>query len=113
MMRGLSPRPRQPGISAKWDLEDDEALERIIEARAEELARHEAMRWRFRLVLVETVMMALLVLIAGLVLGQKTELVLRGAALVGAGCLATGALLIVLSAACARLLTRMRQWRNR
>jgi hypothetical protein len=113
MMPGLPPRLRRPGIRANWDLSDDEAIDQYIEARVAERARREAVRWRFRLVLIETAMMALLVLIAGLALGQKTDLVLRGAALVAAGCFATGVLLIALSVASSRLLSRIREWRAR
>ncbi|MBV1686387.1 hypothetical protein KRR38_01540 [Novosphingobium sp. G106] len=112
-MPGLPPRLRRPGIRANWDLSDDEAIDQYIEARVAERAQSEAARWRFRLVLIETVILALLVLIAGFVLGQKPELVLRGAAIVAAGCLVTGALLTALSAASARLLSRIRQRRSR
>lgn len=113
MMRGLTPQAQRPPLGAKWDVSDDEAIDRIIEARVAERAQREAIRWRFRLVLIETVMMAALVLIAGLVLGQNPSLVLRGAALVGAGCLVTGGILIALSAAGARLLSRLHRWRCR
>jgi hypothetical protein len=70
-------------------------------------------RWRFRLVLIESAMMATLVVAAGLALGQKPEMVLRGAALVGAGCLLTGGLLIALSAAGSRMLSSIRRRRER
>lgn len=113
MMLGLPPRLRRPGIRANWDLGDDEAIDQYIEARVAERARREAVRWRFRLVLIETAMMATLVAAAGLALGQKAEMVLRGAALVGAGCLVTGGLLIGLSAAGSRILSSIRLRRKR
>lgn len=113
MMLGLPPRLSPPAICANWHLSDDEAIEQFIEARVAERARQEAVRWRLRLVVMETGVMALLVLAAGFALGQKPEMVLRGAALVGLGCLATGLLLVALSAGAARLLSRIRNWRAR
>lgn len=113
MMRGLTTRPHRPGLGADWDLEGNEAIDQYIETLVAERAQREAVRWRFRLVVIETAMMALLVLAAGYALGQKTETVLRGAVLVGLGCLGTGVLLIGLSAATARLLSRFRRWRRR
>jgi hypothetical protein len=87
-------------------LGDDAEIERIIAARAALRARGEAVRWRFRLVVGESVMMALLVLVAGLLLHRPSALVLQAAALVGLCSLAAGTLLIALTAATGNILAR-------
>ena len=87
----------------------DNDLERIVEARVAKRAEADALRWRFRLVVIETMMIASLVLVAGLVLEQPTGPVLRGAALVGAGCFLTGLLMIALTGAVSRLLAKLRR----
>lgn len=88
-------------------------VERIIEARVAIRAEAAAIRWRFRLILLETVMMAALVLVSGLLLKQPTFIVLRASALVGGACLASGLLLIGLSGATGLLVSRFRRWRAR
>lgn len=92
------------------ELGKDAELERMIEARVTIRAENEALRWRFRLVIIESVMISSLVLAAGFVLDQPTGMVLRGAALVGAGCFLTGLILIGLTGATSRVLAR---WRRR
>lgn len=87
--------------------------ERMIEARVAIRAEAAAMRWRFRLILIETAMMAGLVLAAGLALGQPTAMVCRSAVVVGAACLASGLLLIGLSGLTGHLVSRYRRWRNK
>lgn len=87
----------------------DGDLDRIVEARVAARAEADALRWRFRLVIIESVMIASLVLIAGVVLGQPTALVLRGTAMVGAGCFLTGLILIGLTGAASRLLAKFRR----
>lgn len=96
-----------------FDLSRDAALERMIEARVAVRAETAAIRWRFRLILIETAMIASLVLIAGFVLKQPTALVMRGALIVGLGCLACGAMLVGLSGLTGHLLSRYRRWRRR
>lgn len=91
----------------------DAEIERIIEARVSIRAEAEAIRWRFRLVLIETVMMSGLVLAAGFALGQPTPIVLRGAAIVGIACLVTGLMLILLSGVTGLLLSKYRRWRRK
>jgi len=93
------------------DLSKDDATERLIEARAAIRAEHEAVRWRFRLILIETVMIASTVLAAGIALDQPTTLVVRGALIVGAGCFLSGTFLIGLSGITGLLLSRYRRWR--
>jgi hypothetical protein len=94
------------------DWSKDAEIERIIEARVAIRSEAAALRWRFRLILVETVLMASLVLAAGLVLHQPTGMVLRGAAIVGAACLVSGLLLIALAAFTGHLIARYRRWRG-
>ncbi|AOH85668.1 hypothetical protein AWL63_18715 [Sphingomonas panacis] len=94
------------------ELGKDAELERIIEVRAAIRAENDAMRWRFRLIVLETFMMSGLVLAAGLALNQPTALVLRGALIVGAACFASGILLIGLSGATGLLVSRYRRWRR-
>lgn len=90
----------------------DAEIERIIEARVAIRSEAAALRWRFRLILIETVLMAGLVLAAGLVLRQPAGMVLRGAAMVSAACLVSGLLLIALAAFTGHLIARYRRWRG-
>lgn len=101
--------PEQLPLRLAENADDD--LERIIEARVAARAEADALRWRFRLVVIESVMIASLVLAAGMVLDQPTGRVLRGAGLVGASCFLTGLILIGLSGGAGRLLTRLRRTR--
>ncbi|WP_298673222.1 hypothetical protein [uncultured Sphingomonas sp.] len=103
MMRRHS-SPRQLPLQLSNDTNLD--LARAFEARVAQRAEAEAMRWRFRLVLIETAMISLLVLASGFALGQPAGLVLRGAAMVGAGCFLTGLMLIGLTWATSRLLVK-------
>ncbi len=106
----MSRRPASPDqLPLRLVENGDDDLERIIEARVAKRAETDALRWRFRLVLIETVMIASLVLVAGLVLEQPTGLVLRGAGVVGAGCFLTGLLMIALTGAASRLLAKLRR----
>lgn len=75
-------------------------------------AEREAIRWRLRLVFIESVMMAALLLGAGLAMNHGFRTALQNAVLVGIACLLTGMLLIGLSALTSRLLTRMSLWRQ-
>ena len=95
-----------------FDLSKDAALERMIEARVAIRAESAAIRWRFRLICIETVMIASLVLIAGFLLNQPTALVLRGSVIVGAACFASGVMLIGLSGLTGHLLSIYRRWRQ-
>lgn len=94
------------------DWSKDAEIERIIEARVAIRAQAAALRWRFRLILIETMAMASMVLVAGLALRQPTVLVLRGAAAVGGACLLSGLLLIALSALTGHMAARYRRWRG-
>src|SRR3546814_19019394 len=72
-MARFTPNPDQ--LPLNWS--DNEAIELIVERRLAERFEAESFQWRFRLVMIETVMMGLLVLVAGLVLKQPTMMVLR------------------------------------
>lgn len=109
MMRPRRPDPDQ--LALDWS--KDPQIERIIEARVAMRAEAEAMRWRFRLILIESPVMATLVLAAGFALGQPSALVFRGAFLVGLASLASGMLLILLSGIACNALDRLRRWRRR
>ncbi|MBO9579567.1 MAG: hypothetical protein J7498_01595 [Sphingobium sp.] len=109
MRRPSLPNPDQ----FKLRLAADEDLERIIEARVAERCEAESIRWRFRLVTIETAMVGALVTAAGLALEQPTMLVLRAAVIVAGSCLASGILLIGLSAWSSKLLIRWTRWRAR
>ncbi|OAN53464.1 hypothetical protein [Sphingobium sp. TCM1] len=87
---------------------DNEAIEVIVEQRLAERFEAESFQWRFRLVMIETVMMGLLVLVAGMFLKQPTMMVLRASLIIAASCLATGILLLSLSAGTAKIMSRLR-----
>lgn len=105
---------RKSSHSAQLDLDwsKDPEIERIIEARVAIRAEAAALRWRLRLIVIETLLMAALVLGAGMALKQPIGLALRGAVLVGLACLASGLLLILLSGLTVRLFAGYRRWRS-
>lgn len=72
-------------------------------------AERRAFFWRFRLVATETVMMAGLVLIAGLLVDLPTQMAFRASMTVGAACLGSGLLLMWLSSVASGLMLRWRQ----
>lgn len=88
-----------------------DALEREIEACVAARCEAESVRWKFRLVVIETVMIGALIAAAGIALDQPGMIVARAAALVAASCFASGLLLLGLSAWSARVLTRLRRRR--
>lgn len=103
-------RSRKPDAGQMTlDLTPDDELERIIEARVAERAAAQAINWRFRLVIIETVMIASLVLAAGIALDLPLSKTLTGAATVGVGCFITGLMLIGLTGAASRLLAKLRR----
>lgn len=83
-------------------------IERLVEARLAERFEAESFHWRMRLIAIETVIMGLLVLTAGLVLKQPFMMVARASLLVAGSCLLTGLLLVGLSAAATKVLHRIR-----
>lgn len=108
-MRSRSPHTDQ----LPFDWSRDAEIERIIEARVAIRAEAAALRWRLRLILIETVAMASLVLAAGFALRQPPSMVLRGAAAIGGACLLSGLLLIGLSALTGRVVARTRRRRRK
>lgn len=103
-MDSRSPSPKQ--LSLDWS--DSEAIDRIVEERLAQRFEAESFHWRLRLVVIETIMMGLLVAIAGTFLGQPIMMVARATLIVAGSCLATGLLLLSLSAGTAKLLSRLR-----
>lgn len=91
------------------ELAPDDDLEALIEARVMARAEADALRWRFRLVIIESVLMTVLVLAAGFALAQPAGMVVRGALIIGTSCLVTGLLLIGLTGAASRLIARVRR----
>lgn len=104
-------RPHPDQLPLNWS--DNEAIEVIVEQRIAQRFEAESFQWRFRLVMIETVMMGLLVLVAGLVLKQPTMMVLRASLIIAASCLATGLLLLSLSAGTAKLMSRLRKGKRK
>lgn len=98
-------RSRPDQLPLRFESQDE--LEALIEARVASRCEAESFRWRFRLVLIETVLISALVAGAGFTLGQPTAVVLRAAVLIGASCFVTGAMLIGLSAFSTRLWSRI------
>jgi hypothetical protein len=101
-------------LSLRLDRPDDLAcsgeINRIVEARVAERLQSDAFRWRLRLIMIESILLGALVAVAGAAVGQPGWIVLRAGLLIGGSCFATGVLLLGLSAAGARLLTRFRHW---
>jgi len=93
------------------ELSADDDLEAIIAARVAARAEADALRWRFRLIIIESVMMTTLVLAAGIALNQPTGMVVRGALVIGVSCFLTGLLLIGLTGVASRLIARWRRTR--
>ncbi len=101
------PHPDQLAL----ELSPDDDLEAIIAARVAARAEADALRWRFRLIVIEAVMMTTLVIAAGIALDQPTGMVVRGALVIGVSCFLTGLLLIGLTGATSRLMARWRRAR--
>ena len=71
----------------------------LFDAAVAAVAERQALGWRFRLVMIESVMMAGLVLIAGLLVDQPTSLFTQASVTVGIACFASGLVLIWLAVA--------------
>ena len=84
----------------------------LFDAAVAAVAERQALGWRFRLVMIESVMMAGLVLIAGLLVDQPTSLVTQASVTVGIACFASGLLLIWLSSVTSGLMLRWRGHRR-
>lgn len=105
---------KRRGVSPDQFLLDLETMLPSDRARFEAAVTAEAERrafyWRFRLVAIETVMMASMVLVAGLLIDQPTTMVVRASVTVGIACFVSGLLLIWLSSVTSGLMIR---WRRR
>ncbi|MBA4090138.1 MAG: hypothetical protein C0494_06030 [Sphingobium sp.] len=108
----MKPRNGSP-IQFALPLEQREAMEQEIEARVARRASEDALIWRFRLVTIEAIMMAGLVIAAGLCLGKPLGAVLRAGLIVGGTCFASGMLLLGCSAGVTRIGQRVRAWIRR
>ncbi|AJA09637.1 MULTISPECIES: hypothetical protein [Sphingopyxis] len=84
----------------------------LFDAAVAAVAERQALGWRFRLVMIESVMMAGLVLIAGLLVDQPTSLFTQASVTVGIACFASGLLLIWLSSVTSGLMLRWRGHRR-
>lgn len=82
----------------------------LFDAAVAAAAEKQALRWRFRFVAIESVMMAGLVLVAGLLLRLPSMTLVRASFSVGMTCFLCGLLLIWLLGVLRRLISR---WRNR
>lgn len=82
----------------------------LFDAAVTALAERQALGWRLRLVVIESIMMAGLVLVAGLLVDQPTSVVTQASVTVGIACFASGLLLIWLSSVTSGL---MLCWRRR
>ncbi|PJG47176.1 hypothetical protein CAF53_02160 [Sphingobium sp. LB126] len=105
MTRQHFPHPDQ--LMLDW--ENDPAVQARIEQLAAERAERQSFQWRLRLMMIESVMMGSLVIAAGMALRQPTAMVLQSGLFVAAACLASGMILIGLSALCAVGLARLRK----
>lgn len=108
MRRTRAPHPDQLPLN----FESAAELERVIEARVAARCEAESFRWRFRLVVIETVLFSALIASAGLTLGQPGGRVLRATVLISASCFLTGTMLLGLSALSARLWSRLQRGRS-
>jgi len=108
-MKRRTASPDQFRLDLDTMLPTDRAnFEAAVAAEAERRAYY----WRFRLVAIETVMMATLVLVAGLLIDQPATIVVRASLTVGFACLASGLLLIWLSSVANGLIFRIRRRRR-
>ncbi|KKW90161.1 hypothetical protein [Sphingobium chungbukense] len=93
------------------DFGRDAEMERIIEARVAIRAEAEAIRWRLRLIVIETAILTIMVLLAGWLLDQPLASVLRSGLLVCAGASTSGILLVGLSGGVSMGLSRLAHWK--
>jgi hypothetical protein len=106
-MRRSTPHPDQFALTFGRDSE----IERIIEARVAIRAEHQAIRWRFRLIIIETAVLSVMIAAAGYFLGQPLGKILSSALLVALGCLASGFLLVILSGGISMAMSRALRWK--
>jgi hypothetical protein len=105
MTRHAFPHPDQ--LMLDW--QNDPAVQARIEELAAERAEQQSFQWRLRLMMIESVMMGSVVIAAGTALRQPAAMVLKSGLLIAGACLASGMMLIGLSALCAVGLARLRK----
>lgn len=93
------------------DFGRDAEIEQIIEARVSIRAEAEAIRWRLRLIVIETAILTLMVLLAGWLLDQPFVTVLQSGLMVCAGASISGILLVSLSGGVSMGLSRLARWK--
>ncbi|GAY24353.1 hypothetical protein [Sphingobium fuliginis] len=97
-------------------LEQREAIEREIETRVAQRLKQDAWLWRFRLVTIEAIMMATLIVAAGILLGKTPFAIFRAAVMVAAACFGSGMILLGLSMGATHgwtaIVERFRRWRS-
>jgi hypothetical protein len=108
-MKRPSLHPDELAMQLEAMLPADRAL---FDAAVAAVAERQALGWRFRLVMIESVMMAGLVLIAGLLVDQPTSLFTQASVTVGIACFASGLVLIWLSSVTSGLMLRWRGHRR-
>lgn len=107
-MKCHSPHPEQlPVALGDTPAKEPMTSEQMIKAHYAIEAERDAIRWRLRLVVIESIMMTALLLGAGIAMHHGPGTALRNAVLVGLACLLTGVLLILLSAATSRAVTHL------
>ncbi|RJG53153.1 hypothetical protein D0Z70_17180 [Sphingobium terrigena] len=113
MLKRKPPQNQMVFDLTSFDSSKDAQLERMIEARVAIRAEAAAIRWRFRLMVIEAAMMTSLVLAAGFALNQPHAMVVRSALIVGAACFASGVMLVGLSGVTGLAISAVRRWRAR
>lgn len=104
-------KPPCPPIQLFTGFGKDSEIERIIEARVAIRAEAEAIRWRLRLIVIETAILTIMVLLAGWLLDQPLASVLRSGLLVCAGASTSGIVLVGLSGGVSMGLSRFARWK--
>jgi hypothetical protein len=104
------------GTQLALPLEQREAIEREIEARVARRMQEDAWLWRFRLITIETIVMAALIVAAGILLGKAPFAIIRTSVMVAVACFGSGMILLGLSVGASHswsaILERYRRWRS-
>lgn len=99
-MSRYSPHPDQKSLTCTQRAQ----LEEVFAARASIQAEAQALRWRLRLIALESAMMAAFLFGGSLALHLSLPTALRNAALFGGGCFVAASLIIGLATVTGRLL---------
>lgn len=109
MTRLVTARDETDVLELTQEVTADPRIDDLVEQRVAQRLRSEAVHWRLRLVVAETCMMGVLVFATGSLLGHPAMLVLRASLMVAGSCLATGVLLVGLSAGTMCLTDRIKR----